>query len=371
MNSSFYGCDDNKSSVYKGSVGTILDCVAGRLVFLSDSAKLFDGANIAVGVPDELSSFFTSDKDTSSVYAAVVIGNFPDVYALREVERRGIPILTLPSLTYKHNGKIAILDTNKASLFVDPDIDTLSRYLNSFALYSHDLYNLYTPISYIAFDGISESKKPVGALHVCSAGKRGEIRSEDELFDDYRDLCESVRPLCLTLLLCPAYPMDDISKERFTTHLKAIFRTAVYGKIKILCGGPCALTVSGAKKCLDSILEAKNETKAIEREQNTEIQTGLLVSSPHMLFSFDKLTGFDFLCLNTEKLSHSFFGISARTDIGDKAIDEVVELLENILSNSKNISKIKSMILNEEIKKSIPEKLLAFLGIEEFFVRRQ
>ena len=68
MNSSFYGCDDNKSSVYKGSVGSVCDCVAGRLVFLSDgygSARLFDGAMIAVGTPSELSSFFLSDKDLS------------------------------------------------------------------------------------------------------------------------------------------------------------------------------------------------------------------------------------------------------------------------------------------------------------------
>ena len=374
MNSSFYGCDDNKSSIYKGSVGAIRDCVAGRLVFLSDgygSARLFDEAMIAVGTPSELSSFFLSDKDLSGVYATVIIGDPADICTVREAERKSLPILVLTSLPKKHNGKIALLDTNKASLFVDPDIDTLSRYLSSFGAHSNESYDLCAPISYIAFKNATERIKPIGALHVCSAGRRGEMRSEDELFDDYRDLCESVRPLPLTLLLCPAFPMHDNSKERFTTHLKAIFRAAVYGEMRILCGGPCALTLSGAKKCFDAIFEAKTASKSLSREQNTEIRTGILVSSPHMLLSFEKLPSFDLICLDIEKLSRSFLGISERADMSREAIDEVSQLLENVLSNSKNASKIKSMILNEKIKNSIPEKLLAFLKIEEFFIRRQ
>lgn len=374
INSSFYGSDDKKSAVYKGSVGTIRDCVAGHLLFLSDGgrlAKLFDGANILVAKQNELSSFFESDTDTSAIIAAVIVGNSPDIYAIREAERKGIPILTLSSLPYRHNGKIAILDTNKSSLFVDPDIDTLSKYLNSFGSYSHELYNVSAPVSYIAFDGMAEGKKPIGALHVCSAGRRGEMRSEDELFDDYRDLCESVRPLCLTLLLCPASPMNDGAKERFLTHLKAIFRAAVYGEIKILCGGPCALTVSGAKKCLDSVFEAKETAKRISREQNTDIQAGLLVSSPHMLCSLDKLQSFDFLCLDAEKLSRSFLGIPTHSGLPNEVLDEFAESLEKILRNGKNEPRITSVILNEEIKKAIPEKPSAFSGIEEFFVRRK
>ena len=373
MSSSFFGSDDKKSTVYKGSVGSIRDCAAGRLVFLSDGgkqAKLFDGANIAVGKPSVLSSFLLSDADTSSVYAAVVIGNSPDVSSMREAERKNLPILTLPSLPQRHNGKIAILDTSKESLFVDPDIDTLGRYLDSFALYSHELSNLCAPISYVAFNGTEVTQKPIGALHVCSAGRRGELRSEDELFDDYRDLCESVRPLCLTLLLCPAYPMSDESKERFMTHLKAIFRASVYGEIRILCDGPCALTVSGAKECFDAIFDTKELLKKAEHEQNTEIQAGLLVSSPLMLCSLDKLPSFDFLCLDAGKLSRLFLGIPARSLLPDEAVYEFIEFLDKTLTDTPCITKVTSVILSEEIKKAIPEKTAVFSGIAEFFVKR-
>ena len=373
MSSSFYGSDDKKSAIYKGSVGTIHDCVAGHLVFLSDSGKLpsfFDGANILVAKQDELSNFLWSSVDTSCIYAAVVIGNSPDVSSMREAERKNLPILTLPSLPQRHNGKIAILDTSKESLFVDPDIDTLGRYLDSFALYSHELSNLCAPISYVAFNGTEVTQKPIGALHVCSAGRRGELRSEDELFDDYRDLCESVRPLCLTLLLCPAYPMSDESKERFMTHLKAIFRASVYGEIRILCGGPCALTVSGAKECFDAIFDTKELLKKAEHEQNTEIQAGLLVSSPLMLCSLDKLPSFDFLCLDAGKLSRLFLGIPARSLLPDEAVYEFIEFLDKTLTDTPCITKVTSVILSEEIKKAIPEKTAVFSGIAEFFVKR-
>lgn len=373
MNSSFYGSDDKKSVIYKGSVGTIHDCVAGHLVFLSDSGKLpsfFDDANILVAKQDELSNFLWSSVDTSGIYAVVVIGSSPDVCSLRESERKGIPILTLPSLPYRHNGKIAILDADKASLFVDPDIDTLSKYLNLFGSLSNELYESCAPISYVAFDNFEKDQAPMGALHICSAGKKGEIRNEDELFDDFRDLCESVRPLCLTLMLCPAYPMDDDAKERFLTYLKAIFRAAVYGEIKILCGGPCALTVSGAKECFDAIFEAKELFKKTEHERNTEIQAGLLVSSPLMLCSLDKLPSFDFLCLDAGKLSRLFLGIPARSVLPNEAVYEFVEFLDKIFTDGKYKSLITSVILNEEIKKAIPEKTAVFSGIVEFFVKR-
>lgn len=369
MNSSFYRSDDSKSNVYKGSVGAIRDCVAGHLLFLSDkqsSQSFFGEAIILVAGKNELSDFLISASDTSCVIAAVSIGEPPDAYALREAERIGIPILTLPSIPYKHNGKIAILDASKSTLFIDPDIDTLSKYASSFGACSHELYNISAPLAYIAFNATKENQKPIGALHVCSAGRRGEMRSEDELFDDYRDLCESVRPLSLTLLLCPAYPMNDSAKERFLIHTKAIFRAAVYGEIRILCGGPCALSVSGAKACLDSVFEAKEAMQESAREQNTKIKVGLIISSMHMLCSLDKLPHFDFLCLDVDKLCRSFFGTHAYSSLSNEAFEEFAVLIEKLLRDGKCISRITSAILDGETKKAIP-KTDVFNGIAEFF----
>ena len=171
-------------------------------------------------------------------------------------------------------------------------------------------------------------------------------------------------------MLCPAYPLNDESRERFLTHVKAIFRAAVYGEIRILCGGPCTLTVSGAKKCLDTIFEAKKLFKKNEHELNTEIQTGLLISSPLTLCSHDKLPSFDFICLDIEKLAHLFLGISARSILSNEAICEFVEFLEKAKTEGKLTSQITSVILNEKIKKAISEKASFLCGIDEFFMKR-
>jgi hypothetical protein len=373
MKSSFCSSSYQNGTVYKGNINTVCDCVAGYLFFVSDIKKMpsFDSATILAVNCNDLSDLLLSLSDTSNVIAIVVIGSANSPYDLREAEHLNIPILTLPSIPEQHHGKIAILDPSISSLFVDPDIDTLSKYLNLFGSVSNELYDSCVPISYVAFESLENDQGPIGALHICSAGRKGEIRSEDELFDDFRDLCESVRPLCLTLMLCPAYPMNDEVRERFLTHVKAIFRAAVYGKIRILCGGPCALTVSGAKKCFDAIFEAKELLKKAKHERNTEIQAGLLVSSPLMLCSLDKLPSFDFLCLDIEKLSRLFSGIPARSVFPNEAVCEFVEFLEKIFTDGKYKSPITSAILNEEIKKAIPEKTAVFSGIVEFFVRRK
>ncbi len=373
MDNSFCRSISRGSAVYKGTVGSIHDCVTGRLFFPSKAGHIdseLHGAKILVGEEDELALSLFAKSDTSDIVGAVLLRSSPSLSALRNADSLSIPLLTLSNLPERHNGKIAILDPENFSLFVDPDLDAVDRYTRAFESDIRNISSFCEPISYTAFSRSDKKQAPVGALHICSAGKCGEIRSEDELFDDYRDLCESVRPLPLTLMLCPAYPLNDESRERFLTHVKAIFRAAVYGEIRILCGGPCALTVSGAKKCRDAIFEAKELLKKNEHELNTKIQAGLLVSSPLTLCSLDKLPSFDFLCLDIEKLSYSFLGIHTHMGLPNEAICEVIEFLEKILTDGKCGAKVTSAILNEEIKKAIPEKTAVFSGIDEFFVKK-
>ena len=370
MDNSFCRSISRGSAVYKGTVIGARECVTGRLFFYSKAEKLdIDPhcSQIIVGDENELGAILNNDSYDRDIVGAVLMCDSPSISVISKAEALSLPILMLSHLPDRHNGKIVILDPESSCIFVDPDIDAIERYSRTFESDMRSISCFYEPISYTAFS--HSDKTPVGALHVCSAGKDGEIRSEDELFDDYRDLCESVRPLPLTLMLCPAYPLNDESRERFLTHLKAIFRAAVYGEIRILCGGPCTLTVSGAKQCLDAILETKELLKKNEHELNTEIQAGLLVSSPLTLCSHDK-PSFDFLCLDIEKLARLFLGISARSSLSNEAICEFIEFLEKALVNGKHTPQITSVILNEEIKKSIPEKTSVFNGIDEFFVKK-
>lgn len=370
MDNSFCRSISRGSAVYKGTVIGTRECVTGRLFFSSKAKKLDSSqhcSRILVINENELDFVFNNTSYDRDIVGAVLISDSPSVSALSKAESLSLPILMLSRLPDRHNGKIVILDPESSCVFVDPDLDAIERYSRTFEADMRSISCFCEPISYTAFS--RSDKEPIGALHVCSAGKDGELRSEDELFDDYRDLCESVRPLPLTLMLCPAYPLNDGSRERFLTHVKAIFRAAVYGEIRILCGGPCTLTVSGAKQCHDAIFEAKELLKKHEHELNTEIQVGLLLSSPLILCSHDKLPSFDFLCLDIEKLLRLFLGISARSSLSNEAICEFIEFFEKIQVNS-NTQRITSVILNEEIKKAIPEKMSVFNGIAEFFVKK-
>ena len=373
MINSVYIAPDKHSVVYKGTVSPICDCVAGYLLFFSkrdDISVLPSDATILVTECDDLSDILLSYANISNIVAAVVIGSSPKASALIEAERLSIPILTLDMLPKSHNGKIAILDTERAALFVDPDIDTVTKYSKAFSSTAERPLDLYTPISYTSFktNNYENVNTPVGALHICSARTWGELRSEDELFDDYRELCENVRPLTLTLLLCPAYPMDEEASERFLTHTKAIFRAAVYGRIRILCGGPCSRTVTGTKKCLELISEAKESVRNTEKEHNPQIPIGALISSPIMLCSLNTLDNFDFLCLDLEKLPRSFFGIPAKAVLTDEAIYEFLEFLKVFLKQEGSV-RPSCAILNDEIKKAIDLRSYSFSDIGELFVR--
>ena len=336
-----------ETEIYKGNAGNTIECVTGRLFFYSDLYS------------DLYSS--TSDLDTPFHHPVILVGNEKDILSVSDTLNNNfhtqdiigavivgstkntvvsltIPLLTIDYLPKRHNGKIAILDPEKACLFVDPDLDAIERYSHAFESNAQSISCFCEPISYTAFS--HSTKTPIGALHVCSAGKGGEIRSEDELFDDYRDLCESVRPLPLTLMLCPAYPFDDDSRERFFTHAKAIFRAAVYGKIQILCGGPCALNVKSANECFYALSKAKEELYKSGHERNTEISVGLYISSPFMLCSIystystysmeetEALQKFDFFCLDLEKLPRLFFGIPMRDPLKKAVLEEFFLLLK-------------------------------------------
>lgn len=382
MESSLFKAVSNENTVFKGHIGSVRECVTGRLFFVikkRECGERFDiyersRAKIAVGRKNELETFFFKNENLDAFVAAVAICDTENESVLLGIENLKIPILTLSQLSDTYDGKIAILDVYSESLFVDPDIDAVDRYTRELEKKRVNRLEFYAPVSYTAFSRNSE-KSPIGVLHICSAGMGGEMRSEDELFDDYRALCESVRPIPITLMLCPAFPFNIDSKERFTAHIKAIFRASVYGETRILCGGPCTATFQGSKMCLDEIEKIKTVLKTVPEEKteiNSDVPCGSLVSTPLTLFSLinaDIIKSTDFIYFDLNKLFCSILGDSWHDCLRKDAVKELLALLKRAILNSTRVTNSVCVIADKEIEEYICDDKALFAAIDKVFVK--
>ena len=67
-------------------------------------------------------------SDDAFTVAAIFIGEHPSDALCAHAGAKELPLLILAKLNPEQDGKIAILDSRNATLFVDPDLDTLERY---------------------------------------------------------------------------------------------------------------------------------------------------------------------------------------------------------------------------------------------------
>ena len=131
MARSFFNESRFGSAIYRGASCNALECAAGRLCFAQAHDEWYASgeAKIAAAFSEELLLALLYDAST---VGGILIGRTPSRLLINEAERLGIPLLYIASLSKRHNGRLAILDTERGSLFVDPDIDTLNKYAESF-----------------------------------------------------------------------------------------------------------------------------------------------------------------------------------------------------------------------------------------------
>ena len=168
MDNSYCRSIAHGSAVYKGTVTGAMECVTGRLFFPSKSERLdtfLHCSRILAGDEKELCAVFNNNSYDRDIVGAVLISSSSNISELSKSEAISLPILKIPHLPERHNGKIAILDPENACVFVDPDLDAIERYSRAFEEDMRSIYCFCEPISYTAFS--RSDNEPIGAHHVC------------------------------------------------------------------------------------------------------------------------------------------------------------------------------------------------------------
>ena len=289
--------------------------VVGRLSFFADPATGSSDACIRV---TEICEDLESGSDNTA--AVIVLGS--DTFDASQ-QAISYPVLFLPELSPVYHGKIALLDPTRGLLFISPDLMTLNRYSQRLGFLSKksDIAPVFLPdgrrLRFCTFLP-AESEGAEGGLLEAPPS-----RSEDGIYDYYRDTAEGAVGLPLTVILELSW-----GEELLRMQLRGLFRSAVYGNFSCLIRG--VLTDADLLRFLQCSHHCFCELESEGREFNGYIKKGLLVDAPLLLHTPIVTDGLDLLCLDLGALTHRLTAQNARQDAPLLSAMEkaVVELLQ-------------------------------------------
>lgn len=203
-----------------------------------------------------------------------------------------IPYLILkdtPPILFSQDGKIALLDTKRNILIVNPALETLNAYPQS-----------------ASEDSISTSL--YGELRLIKEQKRNRFLLDApypiELFDSLTEASEKLGAPPITLIL--SVPRSKSEEELFCENTEALFRSAVYGDLSVMLKDYVTDTeLSYAFSLMHKVFCRLQEEG---REFNGYIKKGLLINSPSYLMRSIRLQRPDFLCFELDALLCRIFG---------------------------------------------------------------
>ncbi len=297
-------------AVYRGKSYVTRECITGKLAFWAkDGHAAHPHATIAVLTPETEAKYLASGDDASTV-AAVFIGEHPSEALCAHACAKELPLLILGKLSAAHDGRIAILDTRNATLFVDPDLETLERYARHLRLSTDPRLLSLLPSLYTCHCAVPILEKSTSSLF-----ERGKmlmtdgndrllaIQTEEELFDRLRELAETA----VGVPLIVGVRVYDLHSERalasLQSRLRALLRAAVYGSFSLLFEGLyCAEQVKQTFSLLNRIC---GELSDEGREYDRHLPRGIAVESFLLLQNLGDCPHFDYLCLNGDRLWQS------------------------------------------------------------------
>lgn len=293
-------------AVYRGKSYVTRECLTGRLCFPSSSTPLCaqGGAQIAV-LDEESARHFLASDDAPSASAVIFIGEHPPQALCTFAVLHALPLLILARLSPAHDGKIALLDSRTATLFVDPDLDTLARYARHLRGASDGVWHALSPILCAAHRALPLATSLFPAQTHLLTPVAGETlwtaESEDEIFEALRALAEESvgTPLILPI---GTYGLHEAGEgfSPFEARLCAMLRAAVYGRFTLLFEGLCcAEDVRAAFAALDHAAASLAEKR---REFVRPRACGLAVESLLLLHELDACPPVSFLCLDWDRL---------------------------------------------------------------------
>lgn len=291
-------------AVYRGKSYVTRECISGKLAFWNQN-KRSDRAEATIAVLTSATEGDYLASDDAFTVAAIFIGEHPSDALCAHAGAKELPLLILAKLNPEQDGKIAILDSRNATLFVDPDLDTLERYARHLRLSTdHGMLSL---LSALCTCHCAVPMKTGAPSSLFSNAKMpstdNSTRTEDEAFDRLRELAETA--VGTPLILCVR--IYDLHSERARAALKirlrALLRAAVYGSFSLLWEGLyCA---EQAKQALALCDEVCTELAKEGREHTPHLPRGIAIESFLLLHELSACPPVDYLCLNGDRLWQS------------------------------------------------------------------
>ena len=198
-------------------------------------------------------------------------------------------------------GAVAILDTAKQRLYVDPDVDMISSVLVG------DMARAPRRLTRLAMTDSTLLPESFDGLVMDCNGEDADA--------EYRRLCD-VSDANTGARIVATVRFDGGSAE-FCRRVSNVFRAGVWGRFSLLCSG--VYTPSGWRACALAIHSVFRELDVSGREFNGFIPRGIVIDTPRLLLDVVLMGELDLYCFDVDALIRRFCGPRADAE-GERLI---------------------------------------------------
>lgn len=279
----------NEERVFRGiSASCAVGVFAGRIrIVESNSASICES--------EAMLCFFERIEQGRLKYLVYPIAPAGVILSTRAISAEALSLLGslgVPYLIIKEGfsrsleGMVALLDTEKERLVIDPDLNSLSAW-RAGAIVKREPKRFS-----LCF---SESGVELG---VC------ESPCSEELYEKLCELAERDCDKCVTLSL--SSPQNIHERSEFFEYCVALLRAAVYGKFCLQIEGYSS--ENDVKVAFDLLRRAARRLEDEGRESNPDVKLGVLIDTPAWLMRRSAPSGSEFVCVDVEAICARLLG---------------------------------------------------------------